>query len=93
MKLYVCWGTMPVPVIGHACHDAFEALKASGHEPEVIMSYGYGRLPDAFNQSEGRKLARATTGENWIPLLKLGGGEVIAGSKEIAAWAAKNPRA
>jgi hypothetical protein len=45
VKLYVCWGTFPVPWPrrgaswrpgAHPCKRAHDALKEAGHSPEVV---------------------------------------------------------
>ena len=92
MKLYVCWGTFPTPRPGgHPCANAYEALKAAGHDPEVIKAYGLAILPDTpFNQTSGRKRAKELTGSSMVPVLELDDGTAIGGSKEIAAWAEAN---
>ena len=47
MKLYVCWGTFPtLRPGGHPCANGQKALRAAGHEPEVVLSYGLAILPD-----------------------------------------------
>ena len=91
MKLYVCWGTFQTFGRGHPCRNALDALRAAGHDPEVIRSHGWGLLPAALNPSEGRRLARKATGKSWIPLLLTDDDQVIAGSKSIEAWAAQHP--
>jgi hypothetical protein len=92
MKLYVCFGTFPVPLRpgGHPCGNAHAALRAAGHDPQVVRTYGLGALPDALNgprRAEVRKL----TGSSWVPVLVLDDGTVIDGSKAIADWAQRNP--
>jgi hypothetical protein len=91
MKLYVCWGTFQTFGPGHPCRNALDALRAAGHEPEVIRSYGWGLLPAALNRSEGRRLAQDATGTSWIPLLVTDNSEIVAGSAKIRAWAAEHP--
>jgi hypothetical protein len=92
MKLYVCWGTFRSPRPGgHPCGNAYRALRDAGHEPEVIKSYGLGLLPDALNQTEGRKEVKRLSGDTWVPLLVTDDGEVVKDSKKIAAWAQANP--
>ena len=91
MKLYVCWGTFQTFGSGHPCRNALDALRAAGHEPEIIHSYGWGLLPAALNRSEGRRLARSATGKSWIPLLLTDDGEPIAGSTNIKEWAIAQP--
>ena len=94
MKLYICWGTFPSPRPGgHPCANAYHALKDAGHDPEVIKSYGLGILPDAFNRTTGRQEAKRLTGSSMVPVLVTDDDEVVAGSKEIAAWARAHPAA
>jgi hypothetical protein len=90
VKLYVCWGTFQTFGPGHPCRNALDALRAAGHEPEVIRSYGWGLLPAALNRSEGRRLARRVTGKSWLPLLLLETGDAIAGSTRISEWVREN---
>jgi hypothetical protein len=91
VKLYVCWGTFPTFGSGHPCRNALDALRDSGHRPEVIRSYGWGLLPAALNRSTGRRLAREATGKSWLPLLLTDAGQAVAGSETIKAWAGQNP--
>ncbi len=72
----------------HPCKLAHDALKEAGHSPEVVKSYGLGRLPDL---TDGRKEVKRLTGESWVPVLVLDDGEVIKDSKNIEAWAQDNP--
>ena len=97
MKLYVCWGTFPVPwprrgntwrPSGHPCKIAHDALKEAGHAPEVVRVYGLAPLPDV---TPGRRRIKQMTGESFVPVLELDDGQVIADSKAIAAWARDNP--
>ena len=40
-KLYVCRGALPtLRPGGHPCANVHEALRAAGHEPEVVLSCG-----------------------------------------------------
>lgn len=89
MKLYVCWGTFQVPVVReHPCKLAYDALRAAGHEPEVVKTYSFGALPNA---TSGRKEVKRLTGQSWVPALLTDDGEAIHNSKAIVAWAAANP--
>ena len=97
VKLYVCWGTFPVPWprIGrswrpnaHPCKRAHDALIEAGHSPEVVKSYGLAPLPDV---TSGRKEVKRLTGESFVPVLVLENGEVIKDSKNIVAWARGHP--
>ncbi len=90
MKLYVCWGTFQTFGPGHPCRNAVDALRAGGHDPEVIRSYGWGLLPAALNRSDGRRLAQQATGKSWLPLLVTESGEAIVGSARIKSWALEN---
>jgi hypothetical protein len=91
MKLYVCFGTFkfsPRPS-GHPCGNAYHALKDAGHDPEVVLTYGFGPLPDMLNPTRGE--VRRLTGSNWVPVLVLDDGTVIQDSKRIIDWAESNP--
>ena len=93
MKLYVCWGTFPTPRPGgHPCKNAHDALRAAGHDPEVVRSYGLGLAPDAVaNRTAGRRRAKELTGKSAVPVLELDDGNAIHDSKAIIAWAKANP--
>lgn len=92
MKLYVCWGTFPSPRPGgHPCRNAHQALKAAGHDPELVHSYGWAVLPGPFNNTRGRREVQELTGNNWVPTLVLDDGSVIDGSYAIVDWARANP--
>jgi hypothetical protein len=94
MKLYVCWGTFRSPRPGgHPCGNAYRALRDAGHDPEVIRSYGLGLMPDALNQTAGRKEVKRLTGDTWVPMLVTDDGEVVKDSRKIADWARQNPTA
>ena len=87
MNLYVCWDQRGGD--WHHCAKAHHAVQNAGHEPKIVRTYGWGRLPSALNP--GRKHVRELTGEDWVPVLELDDGEVIAGTDNIVAWAAENP--
>ena len=97
MKLYVCWGTFPVPwprrgaswhPRAHPCKVAHDALKEAGHAPEVVKVYGFAELPDV---TRGRTEVKRLTGESYVPVLVLDDGKVISDSKAIATWAKGHP--
>ena len=97
MKLYVCWGTFPVPWPrrgnpwrpgGHPCKRAYDALKGAGHSPEVVKAYGFGQLPDI---TSARREVKRLTGNSFVPVLVLDDGAVIQDSKNIIAWAQDHP--
>jgi hypothetical protein len=92
MKLYVCWGTFRSPRPGgHPCGNAYRALRAAGHDPEVIKSYGLGLFPDVLNRTAGREEVKRLTGDTWVPMLLTDDGEVVKDSKKIVEWARNNP--
>ncbi len=93
MKIYVCYGTWkPAPRPGgHPCGQAYHALVDAGYEPEVVRAYGLGILPDAMNQTPGRKEVKRLTGNTWVPALVTDDGEVVQGSRKIIAWASAHP--
>ncbi len=93
MKLYVCYGTFkfsPRPG-GHPCGNAYHALRNAGHDPKVVRSYGWGMLPEALNQTKGRREVKELTGNIWVPVLVADDGSVIEGSEKIVDWAKANP--
>ena len=96
MKLYVCWGTFPVPwprrgaswrPAAHPCKRAHDALQQAGHSPEVVKVYGFAGLPDV---TRGRREVRRLTGESHVPMLVLDDGGVIQDSTNIVDWALNN---
>jgi hypothetical protein len=96
MKLYVCCGTFPTPLLpgGHPCRKAYLALRRAGYEPRVMRSYGSSMLPDIpFNITPGRLQVKRATGNSEVPMLETDDGQLIQGSRQIAAWARKNPAA
>jgi hypothetical protein len=50
--------------------------------------YGFAGLPDL---TSGRREVKRLTGESYVPVLVLGGGEVIRDSENIVAWARDHP--
>lgn len=97
MKLYICWGTFPVPwprssgswgPAAHPCKRAYDALREAGHSPEVVKTYGFASLPDV---TSGRKKVKRLTGESFVPVLVLDDGAVIKDSQNIVAWGRDNP--
>ena len=97
MKLYVCWGTFAVPWPrrsaswrpgAHPCKRAYDALKAAGHSPDVVRTYGFAALPDV---TTGRQEVKRLTGQSFVPVLILDDGVAITDSENIVAWARENP--
>jgi hypothetical protein len=94
MKLYVCYGTWTAgkPVHAHPCGEAHKAVVEAGYDPEVVRSYGLGRLPAAVNGlTSGRRDVKRLTGNYWVPVVVTDDGTVIQGCKKIIAWAGANP--
>jgi CO dehydrogenase/acetyl-CoA synthase delta subunit len=95
MKLYICWGTLQTPRPGgHPCANAYRALKAAGHDPEVEKVHGLGVGPKLFqHKTEGRKRVEELSGSPTVPILVLDSGDVTSDSKNIVSWAEANPAA
>jgi hypothetical protein len=93
MKLYICWGTFQTPRPGgHPCANAYEALRAAGHDPEVVKVHGLGIGPSFLNvMTKGRREVEELTGQREVPVLVTDSGETIQDSKRIVAWAEANP--
>jgi len=93
VKLYVCWTTIQTPRPGgHPCHNAHEALRLAGYEPEVTKVRGLGIGP-RFAQwiTEGRREVERLSGQRAVPVLVTDDGEVVSNSKRIVEWAEANP--
>lgn len=94
MKLYVCYGTFGSPRPGgHPCGNAANALREAGHDPEVIKVHGLGIGPKIplLIQTGGRSRVEELSGQRLVPVLELDDGTVVKDSKNIIAWAEKNP--
>jgi hypothetical protein len=93
MKLYICWGTFQTPRPGgHPCHNAYQALRMAGYDPELVKVYGLGVGPRVFQWvTDGRREVEELTGQREVPVLVTDAGEVINDSKRIVAWAEENP--
>jgi hypothetical protein len=53
----------------------------------VVRCFGWEALPAIFNLTPGRRKVKQLTGHTTVPVLVTDDGEVVAGSREIAAWA------
>jgi glutaredoxin len=93
MKLYICWGTFQtIRPGGHPCHNAYEALRMAGYEPEVVKVRGLGIGPRFLQwMTQGRKEVEELTGQRAVPVLVTDGDQVITDSHRIADWAERNP--
>jgi hypothetical protein len=95
MKLYICWGTFQTPRPGgHPCHNAYQAVKMAGHDPEVIKVRGLGVGPRFLHWvTDGRREVERVSGQRSVPVLVTDDGTVVTDSKRIIAWAEQNPAA
>src|SRR3954468_17254456 len=93
VKLYVCWTTIQTPRPGgHPCHNAHEALRLAGYEPEVIKVRGLGIGPSFMHwTTDGRREVERLSGQRTVPVLVTDEGEVISDSERIIEWAEANP--
>ena len=92
MLLYTCPARTvggSAPVIQHPCGKAAAALDRAGHSYEVKALGGFKNVP--FSRRGRRDEVRELTGREDVPVLLLDDGNVVAGSQEIAAWAAAHP--
>jgi hypothetical protein len=87
MKLYVCYGGTFRPD-RHPCGNAYEALAAAGHQPEVVRTHGCFGTDPLFS---GRREVKRLTGNYKVPTLILDDGTIVDNSKNIIAWAKANP--
>ena len=94
MKLYVCWTTIqtPRPPHGHPCHNAYEALRDAGHDPEVIKVRGLGIGPRFVHWiTDGRREVERISGQRTVPVLVTDEGAVVTESQRIVEWARQHP--
>ena len=93
MKLYVCWGTFQTPrPQGHPCHNAYQALKMAGHDPDVIKVRGLGIGPGFMHLiTSGRREVEEVSGQRAVPVLVADDGEVVTDSSRIVEWAEAHP--
>jgi glutathione S-transferase len=86
--LYVCHGDDGGPSF-HPCRRVQETFRANGIEYEkVIAAHGH---PIPFLRKGSREELRQATGDTKLPALKLPDGTVITHSRDILAWAARQP--
>jgi len=93
VKLYVCWGTFQtIRPGGHPCHNAYQALRMAGHDPEVVKVHGLGIGPRFVHMTTaGRKEVEQLTGQRGVPVLVTDDDELISDSSRIIEWAEANP--
>lgn len=92
MRLYICYGTYrALRPGGHPCRNAAHAMRAAGYQPKIIRCYGAKSLPRFLNRTRGQREIERLTGSRVVPVLVLDDGKVVAGGREIVAWAQANP--
>jgi glutathione S-transferase len=84
--LFVCHGDDGGPRM-HPCRRVQEALRAAGIEYEKVIA-GHGN-PIPFLRRGSRDELLAATGTKKLPVLKLADGTVLAPSKAILSWIAR----
>jgi glutathione S-transferase len=84
--LYVCHGDEGGPRV-HPCRRVQEAMRAAGIEYDKITA-GHGS-PIPFLRKGTRDELIAATGEKKLPVLKLPDGSVLAHSRAILGWVAR----
>lgn len=84
--LFVCDGDDAGPKV-HPCRRVQEALRAKGIEYDKVIAAGGSPIP--FLRKGSRAELKAATGETKLPALKLADGTVLAHSRAIFAWIAK----
>ncbi len=93
LTLYTCpWeGRSPG---WHPCGVAARALEEAGHGCEVKVVGGQISMPWTWpSRRRDRAEVKRLSGRNGVPVLVLPEGQVIAGSRRIARWAAEHPAA
>ncbi len=94
MKLYVCWGVHREPLHEHPCRVAYLALRAAGHEPELVRVRGLGVGPRLLHwTTAGRREVEKLSGQMVVPVLLTDSGEVVVESAAIVSWAEAHRRA
>ena len=92
MILYTCGTKKMGPGFAHPCAKAGKALDAAGYDYELKTVGGYRLMPWTWgSRDEDRAEIKKLSGTNEVPILILGGGEVISGSGEIESWAKEHP--
>lgn len=82
--LYVCHIDDGMPKF-HPCGKARAALDEAGVGYERVV-YGKGK-PFGIGTKGSRPDLEAVSGQEKLPVLVVPGGEVVAGSKAVVAWA------
>lgn len=80
--------------MGHPCARAAKALDEAGFEYELEVVPGYKMVPWTWpSRSSDRAHIRELTGQEDVPVLDLGEGEVVQGGGAIERWARETARA
>jgi glutathione S-transferase len=80
-------------LIAHACGRAAKALDEADLPYETKTVAGYTSSPWTWlRRRRDRAEVKALSGRTSVPILVLDDGEVIAGSRRIARWAAAQQR-
>ncbi len=75
----------------HPCGIAAKALDEAGHTYEIRQVSGQLSMPWTWpSRRRDRAEIRTLSGQNGVPVLVTAGGEVVAGSRRIARWAAEH---
>jgi glutathione S-transferase len=92
MILYTCGQKKHGPGFAHPCARAGKALDEAGYEYELKTVDGYRLMPWTWgSRAEDRAEIKKLSGTPEVPILILGGGEVVSGSGAIARWAKEHP--
>jgi glutathione S-transferase len=89
MLLYTCGQKDHQARLGHPCGRAAKALRDAGHEFEIETVDGYRLLP--WTRRGKRDKIRELSGQEDVPVLVTGDGEVVSGTGTIVAWAKAHP--
>ena len=80
------------PPHGHPCHNAYEALRSAGHDPEVQKVRGLGVGPRFLHWiTDGRREVERISGQRAVPVLVTDEGDVVTDSRRIIEWAEQHP--
>ena len=87
MVLYTCFGKGSGAPL-HPCAVAVKALDQAGVDYELKTVGGLKNVPFGLGvRGDKRARIRELSGQERVPILVLDDGEVVTGSKQIAAWA------
>lgn len=76
---------------GYPCSMAYQALRDAGYWPKVIRCYGHLKLPEALNQTPGRRAVRRLAGNIVVPAVVTDDQQIIQEAEHIIAWAHTHP--